>query len=124
MSLTKIYVGNLKYTKSELDIKKMFKVYGKVGRANIVIDRKTEKSKGIAFVQMFNQQDAINAIKELNGKEVDGRTLKVSVALEREGLEKQSTSKPKLSAKEQEEKKAKPKRKPKGLKVLLNYLGN
>ncbi len=79
---TKIYVGNLVYTMDEADIHKIFSRYGKVGKIQIIRDKKTQKSTGIAFLQMFNAEHAQQAISKLNGKEINGRTLKVSVAIE------------------------------------------
>ena len=80
---TKIYVGNLVYSIDEGGIHKMFSKYGKVGKIEVIKDSKTQKSKGIAFLQMYNQEDAMKAINKLNGSVVEGRTLKVSIALER-----------------------------------------
>lgn len=81
---TKIYVGNLVYSTDEGGIHKLFSKYGKVGKIEVIRDSKTNRSKGIAFLQMYNKDDANKAISKLNGTIVDGRTLKVSVALERE----------------------------------------
>lgn len=82
-SLTKIYIGNMDYDMDEADINKIFTKYGKVGKINIIRDKKTNRSKGIGFFQMFNREHAENAIQAINGKIVRNRTLKVSVALER-----------------------------------------
>jgi cold-inducible RNA-binding protein len=81
---TTIYVGNLRYTKKEYEIKKMFLNYGAVNQVSLVKDSQTNKNTGIAFVEMLNEDDAKKAISKLNGKQVDGRTLKVSIANERE----------------------------------------
>ena len=89
---TTVYVGNLRYTDNEKDIMRMFDKFGKVNYIRLVIDRKTRKSKGIAFVQMPNLEDAKAAIKQLDGEQVSGRTLKVSIAIE-------SIKRPKLSTK-------------------------
>lgn len=85
--LTKIYVGNLDYSMEESDIHKLFVKFGKIGKILVIRDKKTNRSTGIAFLQMYNREHAENAIQKLNGQEVNGRTLKVSVALEREKLE-------------------------------------
>ena len=87
-NLITIYIGNLSYNKREGEIKKLFQKFGKVTYVRIVVDAKTEKSKGIAFVQMPNEKDALKAIVELNGTVLDDRTLKVSVAIESEEPEK------------------------------------
>lgn len=80
---TKIYVGNLVYSTREGEIHNLFSKYGKVGKIEVILDPKTQKSKGIAFLQMYNKDDAQKAISKLNGSVVNGRTLKVSIALER-----------------------------------------
>ncbi len=83
LDVTTIYVGNLRYTRDEHSIKEMFKEFGTVKYVKMVVDPKTDKSKGIAFVQMPNKKAATTAITTMNGKQVDGRTLKVSIATER-----------------------------------------
>ncbi len=80
--MTTVYIGNLVYSKNEKSILNLFKSYGYVNFVRINRDKKTKKSKGIAFVQMKNRNEALKAIKALNGKQLDGRTLKVSIALE------------------------------------------
>lgn len=80
---TKIYVGNLVYSMDEGNIHSIFAKYGKVGKIEVIRDPKTKQSKGIAFLQMYNKEDAKKAITKLNGSQINGRTLKVSVALER-----------------------------------------
>ncbi|MEX0799195.1 MAG: RNA-binding protein [Bacteriovoracaceae bacterium] len=75
-----VYIGNLNYKKDEIEIRNLFKKYGKVKRVKLMRDEKTQLKKGFGFVQMPNKEDAGSAIKSLNGKILDGRTLKVSVA--------------------------------------------
>ena len=121
-SFTTIYIGNLVYSKSEGAIKKLFTPYGKVINVKIVLDQETQRSKGIAFVQMTQIEDATEAIKSLNGKKVDGRTLKVSIAQERNN--KVVAKVPRRANKEEPTNKKKPKkRKVKGLDILFDYLG-
>lgn len=121
-----IYIGNLVYTKKESEIMALFSKFGLVKYVKIVVDPKTNKSKGIAFVQMPDKKEALIAIEKLNGKELDGRTLKVSIANEREtDLNPRPSRKQKLAAKEQGVKSApkqKAKRRPKGLEVLFKNL--
>lgn len=121
-----VYIGNLSYNKSEGSIKKLFAKYGKVINIKIVVDPKTEKSKGIAFVQMTQKQDALKAIKSLNGKIIDGRTFKASIAIESKTIDlekKNQTLKMKAINTEVKEKpKKKKKKKIKGLNVLFDYL--
>lgn len=81
---TTIYIGNLNYRRDESAVKKMFDHFGKVIFVNLIKDPKTKKRKGMGFVKMINSKDANRAIEYLNGRSVDGRTLKVSIAKERE----------------------------------------
>ena len=77
---TTIYIGNMDFEKTELEIKDLFEAYGFVNYVKIIKDPETHNSKGIAFVQMNNSKHAKLAIKTLNASELDGRTLKVSEA--------------------------------------------
>lgn len=76
----KIYVGNLSFNTSNQDLNDLFGAIGTVESANIIEDRETGRSRGFGFVEMASQADGENAIAQLNGKEVDGRTLKVNEA--------------------------------------------
>ncbi|HOW82297.1 MAG TPA: RNA-binding protein [Spirochaetota bacterium] len=79
-----IYAGNLSYKMTDEDLKQLFSPYGSVSESKIVIDRETGRSKGFGFVEMPNQAEGDEAIKQLNGKEIDGRNIKVNVAKPRE----------------------------------------
>ena len=74
-----IYVGNLPYRLDESELRKAFEEFGSVSRAKIVTDRETNRSKGFAFVEM-SDEDALKAIKALDGKELFGRTLRINEA--------------------------------------------
>lgn len=76
----KIYVGNLSFQTTNQDLNDLFGAVGAVESANIIEDRETGRSRGFGFVEMANSEDGDKAIAELNGKEVDGRTLKVNEA--------------------------------------------
>ncbi len=76
-----VYIGNLNYNIKEKDLVGIFGKFGKVGNVKLVIDLKTKKSKGIAFVEMFDADDMAKAIMSLNGKQIDGRVAKVSEAI-------------------------------------------
>lgn len=76
----KIYVGNLSYTSTEEDIRTAFQAYGTVDSADLIMDRATGRSKGFAFVEMSNDDEAKAAIEGMNGKDVDGRSIKVNEA--------------------------------------------
>jgi len=76
----KIYVGNLSYATSSSDLQGAFGKFGAVDSAEVVMDRNTNRSRGFGFVEMSDEGEAKAAIAGLNGKEMDGRTLKVSEA--------------------------------------------
>ncbi|HMT09538.1 MAG TPA: RNA-binding protein [Pyrinomonadaceae bacterium] len=80
----KIYVGNLSFGTTNQDLNDLFGAIGTVESANVIEDRETGRSRGFGFVEMASQADGEAAIAELNGKEVDGRTLKVNEAKPRE----------------------------------------
>lgn len=76
----KLYVGNLSFNTTNQDLNDLFGEIGQVESANIIEDRETGRSRGFGFVEMTNQADGETAISQLNGKEVDGRQLKVNEA--------------------------------------------
>ncbi len=79
-----IYVGNLSFDTTERDLEQAFASYGEVQSARVATDRDTNRSRGFGFVEMPNQTEAQTAIAELNGKELQGRTLTVNEARPRE----------------------------------------
>ena len=88
----KIYVGNLPYSVTSEDLSDMFKEYGDVEEATLIMDRETGRSKGFAFVEMQSNSDADRAIKGLNGTQLDGRALTVNQARPRESRPRQDRS--------------------------------
>jgi len=80
----KIYVGNLSFKMTDEDLEDLFRDYGTVSDCTIIIDRDTRRSKGFGFVEMPEQAEGEEAISKLDGKEVDGRNIKVNVAKPRE----------------------------------------
>ena len=76
----KLYVGNLSFNTTNQDLNDLFTEIGQVQSSNVIEDRETGRSRGFGFVEMANQADGERAIAELNGKEVDGRELKVNEA--------------------------------------------
>jgi RNA recognition motif-containing protein len=80
----KLYVGNISFNTTNQDLNELFGAVGTVSSANIIEDRETGRSRGFGFVEMGSQEDGEKAIAELNGKELDGRTLKVNEAKPRE----------------------------------------
>ena len=75
-----LYVGNLSYTTTEGSLRQAFEAFGAVDSARIIIDKMTDKSKGFAFIEMPNANEAKAAIEGLDGKDVDGRPLRVNEA--------------------------------------------
>jgi len=82
--MTKLYVGNLPYTTSNQDLQDMFAKFGAVASAMIITDRYSGRSKGFGFVEMENDEEAQKAIAEINGTQMEGRSVVVSVARPRE----------------------------------------
>ena len=80
-----IYVGNLAYGLTEEVMRDAFAAHGQVDSARIIKDRETGQSKGFGFVEMPNQAEAENAIKELDGADLAGRKIRVNEARPREG---------------------------------------
>ena len=78
-----IYVGNLNYRVREDDLKSVMEQFGAVDSIKVVKDRETGRSKGFAFVEMQDDDDAKRAIVELNEKEFEGRQMVVKEALPR-----------------------------------------
>ena len=76
----KLYVGNLSYSTTESALSELFGGFGEVTSVNLITDRMSGRSKGFAFVEMTESDAAQEAIDQLNGKEVDGRALKVAEA--------------------------------------------
>lgn len=75
-----IYVGNLAYGATENDVRAAFEQFGDVSSVNIITDRETGRSRGFAFVEMPNGDEARQAIAELNLQEIAGRRVTVNEA--------------------------------------------
>ena len=75
-----LYVGNLSYDTTEDTLRTLFAEYGEIESANLITDRYTGRSRGFAFVEMATEEEAQAAMSGMNGKEVDGRELKVDNA--------------------------------------------
>ena len=80
----KLYVGNLSYRTTEDDLRREFEKHGNVSQVDIITDRESGRSKGFAFVEMPDSNEANDAIKALNGAELGDRTLAVNEARPRE----------------------------------------
>jgi RNA recognition motif-containing protein len=79
----RIYVGNLPWSYASSDLEALFKEYGDVAAAEVIMDRETGRSRGFGFVQMANDADMDAAINGLNGHDCGGRPLVVNEARER-----------------------------------------
>ena len=78
--MTKLYVGNLPYKINDQSLAELFSKYGNVLSATVIVDKMSGRSKGFGFVELEDDKQAQNAIKELNGLDMEGRKLNVSVA--------------------------------------------
>ena len=79
-----IFVGKLPYAVTSDYLKEIFEEYGEVSSAKVIIDRDTGRCKGFGFVEMDDDDEGQTAINELNGAEIDGRTIVVNKARPRE----------------------------------------
>ena len=79
-----IFVSNLNFKMTEDQLRDEFEKYGDVSSAKIIKDRDSGRSKGFGFVEMPDTNDANEAIKELNGADINGRTIVVNEARPRE----------------------------------------
>ena len=76
----KLYVGGLAYSVTEQELEAFFAEMGAVTSVAIIKDRDSGQSKGFGFVEMADVKDGQNAIKELNGKDLNGRAVMVNEA--------------------------------------------
>jgi len=76
----KLYVGNLSYETTEAALSELFGAIGEVLSVTLITDRVTGRPKGFGFIEMAEESVAQNAISQLNGQEVDGRSIKVAEA--------------------------------------------
>src|SRR5262245_7032396 len=76
----KLFVGGLSYSTTSERLREVFARTGTVESATVVTDRDTGRSRGFGFVEMATEEDAQQAVAQLNGQEVDGRRLKVEKA--------------------------------------------
>ena len=81
---TKIYVGNLSFDATEMDIRDLFSQHGQVNEIFLPTDRDTGRPRGFALVSMHTVEDKAPAIRERDGKDFLGRRLTVNEARPRE----------------------------------------
>jgi cold-inducible RNA-binding protein len=80
----KLFVGNLSYSTGEAELRRAFEALGALRSVSIITDRMTGQPRGFGFVEFEKADDAQRAIASLDGQQVDGRTINVNVARERE----------------------------------------
>jgi RNA recognition motif-containing protein len=81
----KLFVGNLSFNTTNAELTDFFSRVGNCESASVIMDRATGRSRGFGFVEMGSPSEAQEAISQLNGQELQGRTVNVSEAREREG---------------------------------------
>ena len=80
----KLFVGNLPWSVGDAELEEVFREFGEVQSARVITDRDTGRSRGFGFVEMSSQEEGEKAIAEFNGKDFDGRQIKVNEAKPRE----------------------------------------
>ena len=88
----KLYVGNLSFDTTDQTLQDTFSTYGEVTSATVIKDRDTSRSKGFGFVEFAQDADAQKAKGAMDGKELDGRSLRVDEAKEPREREQRSNS--------------------------------
>ncbi|MCE3294984.1 MAG: hypothetical protein K0R65_698 [Crocinitomicaceae bacterium] len=83
--MTSIFVAKLDYGVSQEELKSAFERFGKVNKVTIAMDRETGKPRGFAFVEMLDDQEAQEAIRQLEGFVFNGRPVSVKQAEDRAG---------------------------------------
>jgi RNA recognition motif-containing protein len=78
-----MYVSNLGFHTSDDDLRKLFEAFGQVSSAKVITDRETGRSRGFGFVEMGSNTEAEQAMAKLNGKDIEGRAISVTVAREK-----------------------------------------
>ena len=81
--MIRIYIGNLSFSTTEEALTEKFQQFGAVLETKIITDKFTNQSKGFGFINMEDEDAAFNAIRSINGTDIDGRKVRVSVAEEK-----------------------------------------
>ena len=76
----KIYVGNLPWSVDDAKLKEMFAEFGEISEAVVIQDKFSRRSKGFGFVEFSEDASGSKAVEAMNGKDIEGRELKVSEA--------------------------------------------
>lgn len=84
MASQNLFIGSLAYATTDDSLKAFFETIGEVASARVITDRDSGRSKGFGFVEYVNDEDNQKAVDQLNGKELDGRAINVSLARPKE----------------------------------------
>ena len=76
----RIFVGNLSFNTTSGELEALFREFGTCESVTIVTDRDSGRSRGFGFVEMSTAEEASEAVKKFNGRELDGRTVRVELA--------------------------------------------
>lgn len=76
-----VYISNLSYDRDRNGLRRLFEPFGKVKNIKIIVEPKSGQSRGMAFIEMGSVKEATEAIKGMNGKQIDGRTAKLNYAI-------------------------------------------
>jgi RNA recognition motif-containing protein len=89
-----VYISNLSYKRDRNGLKTIFARYGTIKNIKVIVEPTTGESRGMAFVQMGSVAEATEAIKDLNGRVIDGRTVKANYAIpQKEDVDKKPSAK-------------------------------
>ncbi|HPQ68271.1 MAG TPA: RNA-binding protein [bacterium] len=80
----KLYVGNLSWGTNDQSLHEAFSRFGEIAEAKVITDRDTGRSRGFGFVTFADEESAEAAVSEMNGADLDGRTIKVDRAMEKQ----------------------------------------
>lgn len=80
---TKLYVGSLSWGTTDAGLRRAFEEFGELVEVKVITDRDTGRSRGFGFVTFAREEDATSAMNKLNGTVLDGRTIKVDMAMDR-----------------------------------------
>ncbi|AYV57674.1 RNA-binding protein [Leptospira kmetyi] len=89
---SKLFVGGLSWSTTDQTLRQVFEAHGTIQEANIVVDRETGRSRGFGFVTFIDPNSAKSALSELNGKDVEGRNIVVSVAEDKSKFDRNRSS--------------------------------
>ena len=81
--MKKVFVGSISWNVNEQELGDFFAQVGDIEDVKIITDRETGRSKGFGFITFVEEESAQKAVEELDGKELDGRSLKVNIARDR-----------------------------------------